>query len=54
MSKQAHDKNVYIIHGFDASSTRHWFPWLNKFLTDKGGVSRVLCKSLFNMSYLLW
>ena len=36
MSKQAHDKNVYIIHGFDASSTRHWFPWLNKFLTDKG------------------
>ena len=39
MNKQAQDKNIYIIHGFDASSTRHWFPWLNKFLTDKGAIT---------------
>ena len=36
---QAHDNNVYIIHRFDASSTRHWFPWPNEFLTDKGAIT---------------
>ncbi len=36
MSNQTQNKNVYIIHGFDASSERHWFPWLNKLLMDRG------------------
>lgn len=29
-------KQVYIIHGYRASSTNHWFPWLKKRLLADG------------------
>lgn len=29
-------KQIYIIHGYRASSTNHWFPWLKKRLLADG------------------
>ncbi|MFD2700657.1 RBBP9/YdeN family alpha/beta hydrolase [Paenibacillus shunpengii] len=28
-------KKVYIIHGYGASPTNHWFPWLSETLSEK-------------------
>lgn len=35
-------KQVYIIHGYRASSTNHWFPWLKKRLLADGVQADIL------------
>ncbi|MCM3059818.1 alpha/beta hydrolase [Bacillus subtilis] len=35
-------KQVYIIHGYRASSTNHWFPWLKKRLLADGVKADIL------------
>lgn len=35
-------KQVYIIHGYGASSTNHWFPWLKKRLLADGVQADIL------------
>jgi uncharacterized protein len=29
-------KQVYVIHGYSASPTSHWFPWIKEKLSEKG------------------
>lgn len=33
---------LYIVHGYAATPSDHWFPWLEKTLTDKGVDATVL------------
>ena len=33
-------KNIYIVHGYQASPNDHWFPWLSKRLNDAGHISK--------------
>ncbi|MFP7379821.1 alpha/beta hydrolase [Bacillus paralicheniformis] len=35
-------KQIYIIHGYRASSTNHWFPWLKKRLLADGIHAEIL------------
>lgn len=35
-------KQVYIIHGYRASSTNHWLPWLKKRLLADGVQADIL------------
>ena len=32
-------KKIYIIHGYNASANRHWFPWLEQELTSDKNIS---------------
>ena len=36
------NKHVYIIHGYAASPTDHWFPWLKQKLETQGATVTVL------------
>ena len=29
-------KRVYVVHGYNASPTSHWFPWMKERLSDRG------------------
>jgi predicted alpha/beta hydrolase family esterase len=29
-------KQVYVVHGYNASPTSHWFPWMKEKLSEKG------------------
>lgn len=42
MKNQRSKKRVYIIHGYGASPSSHWFPWLKKKLSEKGITADVL------------
>ena len=33
-------KKIYIIHGYQASSTDHWFPWLSQSIQHAGHISK--------------
>lgn len=33
------EKNIYVIHGYNASASRHWFPWLEQKLTSDNKMS---------------
>lgn len=33
------EKRIYVIHGFNASTGRHWFPWLKQKLTSDNKIS---------------
>lgn len=35
-------KTLYIVHGYGASPTNHWFPWLKKELLTKGVKTNIL------------
>ncbi len=33
-------KKIYIIHGYQASSNDHWFPWLSQSIQQAGHISK--------------
>lgn len=33
------EKKIYVIHGYNASASRHWFPWLEKKLISGNKMS---------------
>ena len=35
-------KRVYVVHGYNASPTSHWFPWMKEKLSDKGVAVEIL------------
>ncbi|TCS79983.1 alpha/beta hydrolase [Pectinatus cerevisiiphilus] len=43
-------KKIYIIHGYNASANRHWFPWLEQELTSDKNIS-VICPLLQNQNW---
>lgn len=42
MIEQGFNKRVYVVHGYGASPTRHWFPWLKESLSKQ----EIACKVL--------
>lgn len=48
-------KNVFIIHGFQASPKSHWFPWLKQEVERLGFYCQILALSdSLNPQYTVW
>lgn len=53
ISKQK--RNIYIIHGYQASPNDHWFPWLSQQLNQSGHVSkRIILAESAQPNFAYW
>lgn len=43
-SPQTHERNmhIYIVHGYSASPSEHWFPWLKEELEQRGAAVSIV------------